>query len=154
MFKNSAGPLAQTSEPAAPFSAAATSESQMVSKSAVAIRPILMNAYAEWCDEARRKGLSFRAVSPDVMISTNAYWIGLIASRLIGDAIEHTHTGDVSLDFSRRDARWILTVQDSGVTRSPVTSDGLNLVKHAAALLGHLLTITSGCLGSIVKLQI
>jgi signal transduction histidine kinase len=115
-------------------------------KSPVAIRPILRDAYTGWCGEAKKKGLSFRAVSPDVVVSTHPFWIGVIASLLIGNAIEHTDTGGVSVDFSRHDGRWILTVQDSRPevsasrphVRGAEVGYGLRLVKQAAALLANI----------------
>jgi signal transduction histidine kinase len=162
--------LAKKCEQVAALSAVTATGATNVPNNLVAIRPILMDAYANWCGEATKKGLSFRAVSPDVMVSTNAFWIGVIASNLIGNAIQNTDTGGVSVDLSRRDGRWVLTVQDigPGFTPDSITETqppspgargaglgyGLNLVKQAATLLGHPLTIRSSSLGSIIKLQI
>jgi signal transduction histidine kinase len=164
--------LTRKCEQAAALASMNTPCGKPASKTLVAIQPLLLDAYTQWHPEAESKGLKFKLRSPNVMVSTNAFWLGVIVSNLIGNAVQHTATGGVAVELSGGLNDWVLSVLDSGpgfVTpasepqnlevRSPWTRStglgiGLSLVKQAAALLGHTLTIESTPSGSIVRLHI
>jgi two-component system sensor histidine kinase QseC len=136
----------------------------------VSVRPILLEAYDRWRSEAQQKGLGLRMVSHNVMVSTNAYWFGVIVSNIIGNAVRHTMAGEVSIESMLRHADWILTVRDTGpgIGESDLRHAfdsavqprihggglGLSIVRRAVGLLGHGLCISTPSKGTTVSLRI
>ena len=165
--------LAKKCEQAAITATVMRANGKPTSKRLVAIQPLLQDAYQQWHPEAERKGLVLSLQTPNVEVLTNPFWLGVILSNLVGNAVQHTISGSVTVDLSAGNNQWVLTVRDSGPglpartskNRHDVTVSrprragtglgiGLQLVKHAAALLGHSLTISSGSNGSTIRLHI
>jgi signal transduction histidine kinase len=165
--------LSKKCEQAAVMATMIRADRKNAAKRSVAIQPILMDAFEQWNPEADRKGLAFKLKASDVVVKTNPFWMGVIVSNLIGNAIQHTSAGGVGVELSGSNDHWVLTIVDSGPgfpRRSSSSSEptaalksrrssgglgmGLQLVRQAAALLEHPLSISSSPAGSIVRLHI
>jgi signal transduction histidine kinase len=163
--------LSRKCDQAAAIAATVRADTKVISP--VPIQAVLLDAYQQWHPEAERKGLQFKLSSPNVLVPTNAFWLDVIVSNLIGNAIEHTASGGVTVDLSGGNHQWVLTVLDSAAAaapRVPTNSSGLEayrsrkgnhgsgiglkLVKRAAALLEHPLTISRSPSGCVIRLHI
>ncbi|RTL43939.1 MAG: response regulator [Burkholderiales bacterium] len=112
---------------------------------------------------ARRKGLTLEAPPVDALIVSDRHLLRRILFNLVSNAIKYTDTGFVRIHLERRSGEVRLTVQDSGpgiprdkmddVFRDYVRLNprkaaeglgiGLSIVRRAAELLSHPLTVSS-----------
>jgi signal transduction histidine kinase len=160
-------------ESLAALAALAGFDSGAVQLEAVAVRPILFETYARWQSEAHQKGIRLRMVLNDVTVRSNARWLGIIVSNIVGNAVRHTNAGEVSIEGQIQATDLILAIRDSGNgideaeiqqafdgVPAPRPSGrglglGLSIVRRAAELLRHDLGISSTpCKGTAVRLRI
>jgi signal transduction histidine kinase len=140
---------------------------------AVAVRPILLATYERWQPEAHKKGIRIRVTLTDANVLSNAHWLDIMLSNIVGNAVRHSNSGDVSVGGDIEAPDFILAVRDSGpgideaeirrafdAVSPPRPSShglglGLSIVRRAAELLGHGLSIRSTPLrGTAVCLRI
>ena len=139
----------------------AGAQSSHMFREAVAVQPILAETYAHWQLEARKKGIRIRMVLDEVTVLSNARWLGIMISNIVGNAVRHSNSGEVCIEGKVRVPDLILTVRDSGpgieeremrrafdnIPPPRWTGHGLGLglsiVRRAAELLGHGLGIRS-----------
>jgi signal transduction histidine kinase len=142
---------------------------------AVAVRPTLLATYERWQPEAHKKGIRIRitVTVTDANVLSNAHWLDIMLSNIVGNAVRHSNSGDVSVGGDIEAPDFILAVRDSGpgideaeirrafdAVSPPRPSShglglGLSIVRRAAELLGHGLSIRSTPLrGTAVYLRI
>lgn len=166
------GQLKSTCERAVAMATLTGPAASLVKRGQVAIQPVLLEACKHWQAIAYSKGLLFRLRTPSLTVSTNAFWLRIIVSNLVGNAIQHTARGGVGVSVSGAHDQWELTVADSGcgLDSDPSRSSagagsrdsleyrtsglgfGLQIVRQATAMLGHTMSISSGPLGTIVRI--
>ncbi len=164
--------LAKKCEQVAALASVSGMDGILAPKSSVAIRSVFEDVYFDWYAEAESKGLRLKIRSPNVVVSSNAFWLGVIVGNLVANAVQHTKVGEVTVDVTPNDSDWLLTISDNGpgidlATLRTSWRDigrlragdggmglGLFLVREVSRLLGHVLSISSSHLGTSVRLEI
>jgi two-component system, sensor histidine kinase len=131
------------------------------SLSSFPLDPLLQRIERNWRTIAAHKGLKLVVVPCGAHVCSNSDLLESIIDNLAGNAVKHTRAGTILIDCAAEDGRLLVSVRDTGpgigecdlarifdpfwrggANRSGMGL-GLTIVRRAAELLAHEITITS-----------